>query len=148
MKLEMMAFTIASGYLSVVHFTARGDTGNTYGDRNPAIWVYGGSSPYFHIGSAVNGHWSNSQNFEEINGVRGIPTNTWIAITVAQKFENGSYNYTIQINGTLSYTVENKRPIDLTDVKVYASDPWHAPLNGTIRRLEMNTRGRKCSMFV
>lgn len=144
-KFEMIAFAIGSGCQNIIHLTAGGHRANYYGDRNPGIWLCGGGSPHLHICSAVNGHWANNQDYDEINGIKGIPTNTWIAITVAQRFENGHFNYTIQINGTLTYAVENKRPIDLTDVQVYAS--LEEPMNGAIRRLEVSTRAIMHPMF-
>ena len=62
---------------------------------------------------------------------------------MAQTFECEYYKYTVKIDDNLVHSAENKQPVDLTDVKVYASDPWYMPLNGTIRRLEISTKGIK-----
>lgn len=137
-----MPFSVPSGWSNLLHLTTGGDQGK-YGERNPAIFVYGSSTPFLTVASAINGNINEHQNYTDINGIVGIPTNTWIVITVAQKFEHEYYNYSVKIDNNLAHSAENKQPVDLTDVKVYTSDPWYAPLNGTIRRLEINTRGTK-----
>ena len=141
-KFEVMPFRFPSGWSSLIHLTIDGDHGK-YGERNPAIFVYGSSPPFLTVASAVNGNVNEHKNYTGINGIVGISTNIWIKITVAQKLEHEYYNYTVKIDNNLIYSAENKEPVDLTDVKVYASDPWYVPLNGYIRRLEISTIGIK-----
>ena len=136
-KLEVMVFGLATGtWVNLLHLTNSGNT-DKYGGSNPSIWAYGSSAPYFRIHSAIDANkgWRNDfHNFR-------IPTNSWIEMTVAQKFEHGIWMYTVTIDGTQLYGIQNNVPVDLTNVKVYASNPWYAPLNGSIRRLEISTRG-------
>ena len=145
-KIEVMAYSFPSGWSSLLHLT-RGGYHGIYGERNPAIFIYGSTPPFLAVASAINGNISEYQNFTNINGIVGIKRNTWITIAIAQKFEPKYHQYTVKIDNNLVHRAENKQPVDLAAVKVYASDPWHVPLNGTIRRLEINTRGIKHSMI-
>ena len=143
-KIEFTVFGFQSGWNNVLHFTT-GDNVGKYGDRIPGIWIneqpFG--NPYLYITSAISGSGDFSR-YERlpVNGEEGIPTNQLIVIIISQKLKDEKYIYAIEINGDLRFTVANNQPKDFTNVKVYAADPWHTPLNGTIQRLEVNTKGK------
>ena len=148
-KLEVMVFSLPThgGSHSLLHLTISGNS-DKHGSRNPGMWISSANPPVFWIatGLGTNKNWY--KEYKETQDWR-IPTNTWIAMTVDQQFKHGAWMFTITIEGCTicTYAIENTLPVDLTNVKVYASDPWHPPLNGSIRRLEISTRGRHDSIL-
>ena len=48
--------------------------------------------------------------------------------------------YKVVMNGKTYIHRENYVPVALTDVKVYAADPWYPPADGKIRNLVINTQ--------
>ena len=43
--------------------------------------------------------------------------------------------YEIKLGGAEQHRKENRNPKSYSNVKVYAADPWHPEVNGTIRNL-------------
>lgn len=81
-----------------------------------------------HICSAISGDKNKCWNSDEIGVVE------WVNIQISQHHSAGSiYNFEIRINNALVKTFENTDARVFTDVKVYASDPWHHLANATIR---------------
>ena len=48
--------------------------------------------------------------------------------------------FKIDINTALVFKIENHNPPVFRNVKVYAADPWHEPVNGRIRNLMVETK--------
>ena len=51
-------------------------------------------------------------------------------------FLSRGYTYQILIDGEVQHEVINTRPRVFRDVNLYASDPWHAAVEGEINNLE------------
>ena len=64
----------------------------------------------------------------------------WTSIHISQTLEEGKYIYRITIGGEEVHAVENSEPEEFSDVKVYASDPWHNAQPGSIRNLVIKSR--------
>ena len=66
-----------------------------------------------------------------------LPTTYFSSIKIMQTWnvKTLKYVYSIHVNGELKYTTINKKPLVYTDVRLYASNPWHQPASATLRNL-------------
>ena len=103
-------------WLNVFHFTANNRNMGKHGDRIPALFI--NRHGYFHIVSSVNdkpNYWKNF-NFE---------LGKTYKITIQQTKIGSKYWYEIILNGDSMLRVENKNPLEFSDVHLYESDPWY-----------------------
>ena len=116
-------------FTNIIHLTKGNDHGEP-GDRMPAIFLL---QHKLHICSYVNdnaNHAYNSQN--------ALPLFIWTKVVVRQAIVDGKYMYSILINNFEEHLIENTTPIELDNVKVYASNPWHATdTNAKIRNFKL-----------
>ena len=52
--------------------------------------------------------------------------------TIQQFKKDGKYWYEIIADGESSFKIENEKPRSFDNVKLYASDPWHAPFSSNL----------------
>ena len=128
----------------LLHLTTGGrgiGSGSKYGDRTPAIWIF--STKGFLICSAVNGKYSFCATPTKY--FKPLPAaGEWAKIQVGQEKVGSKMIYSISIDGTQRFSVENTHPAELENVKVFASSPWYSPGNGFIKnlRIENNLDGK------
>jgi len=122
---------------SVIHFTTAGDDGS-YGDRNPAVCLSGqGRNPEkILVESSVNGN-VNFHFYTE----KKYPLKTWISIKILQEYnvKQGQFIFQVLVNEEPVLTQINTIPVEFTNVKVFASDPWYPTTNGKIRNVILET---------
>ena len=144
MSLEFKADSYGAGLKQVFHMTSGGKgigTGKKYGDRTPAVWT--DPAKGILICSAVNNQVSfcgpSSNYFKPLPAV-----GEWLKIEVGQEKVGSKMIYSISIDGTQRFSVENTHPAEFENVKVFASSSWYAPLEGRIRnlRIENNDDGK------
>ena len=112
-----------------------GKGNGVYGDRVPGVFGKGGSSPFLHICSAINGRKNYCKNFN-------ITTNTWVTLKVSQKKnKNDTYIFDYVIDNKIVASVVNNLPADFKNVKVFTSNPWVPSFNGIIRNIELCYKG-------
>ena len=115
-------------------------SGAKYGDRTPAIWVH--SSRGFLISSAVGGKYSYAKYFKPPPRPR-----RWVKIEVGQELVASEMIYSISINNKKVLTVKNSKPPQFENVKVFAGSPWYTPVDGYIRNLLIEQKGKgRCSL--
>ena len=128
----------------LLHLTIGGKgigSGAKYGDRTPAVWT--DPNRGFLICSAVNNKVSfcgpSSKYFKPLPAV-----GEWFKIEVGQEQVGSKMIYSISIDGTQRFSIENTHPAEFENVKVFASSSWYAPLEGRIRnlRIENNDDGK------
>ena len=116
-------------------------SGAKYGDRTPAVWT--DPNKGILICSAVNDKVSfcgpASKYFKPLPAV-----GEWLKIEVGQEKVGSKMIYSISIDGTQRFSIENTHPAELENVKVFASSPWYSPGNGFIKnlRIENNLDGK------
>ena len=133
-KFELFPFFLPDSFVNIFHVTKGGNNDN-YGDRSPSIYAKGGVEPFLHICSSINGNKNYCQNYN-------ISSNTWISLRISQKkTENESYEVEHTIDNIIMDTVANDLPVQLEDVKLYASNPWVPSLNGILRNMEICYKG-------
>ncbi|XP_065660260.1 uncharacterized protein LOC100203405 isoform X4 [Hydra vulgaris] len=120
-------------YGSVIHLTANGDYIN-YGDRNPAVFFNPAATQQglLSISTSING---SIQNFN----VKPLPLNEWSLVEILQEFVDSNFVLSISINKTKLYSSVNSQTIKQSNVKLYASNPWHSAQDGYIRNLYVFT---------
>ena len=115
---------------SIIHLTSNGDAA-VYGDRTPSVFISPDS--YLTISSAINSDPNSYKVFEE----EPLPLDEWTQIKIAQIVFESKYIFSVEINKTKVYSVENKDAREFQNVKVYLGNPWVEPQSGYIRNLEI-----------
>ena len=115
---------------SIIHLTSNEDAA-VYGDRTPNVFISPDS--YLTISSAINSDPNSYKVFEE----EPLPLDEWTQIKIAQIVFESKYIFSVEINETKVYSVENKDSKEFKNVKVYLSNPWVEPQSGYIRNLEI-----------
>ena len=72
------------------------------------------------------------------------PVREWTKIEVSQTLIESKYIYSISIGEKNVLKVENKKPVELSDVKVYAGSPWYTARKGFLRNLEVQIKVPNC----
>ena len=133
-KFQINPTRFQSGWSSVIHFTAHGGNGETYGDRNPAVWFWSASPKdtvnKLHICSSIN----NNRNYI-YNTPKNIPLNKWTDVEISQRLDGSAYRYTVKVNGAVLGTVINKVAKEFSNVKVFTGDNFYNNQPGYIRAL-------------
>ena len=134
-----------SGWKSVLHMTTGGkDVGSNAKvvDRVPAIWFH--KTLGVHISTALDGRASFNRFFD--SKLLSLPlAGEWTRIEVSQILVSSQYTYSITI-GNEVFSKPNRKPVELSEVKVYASSPWYAGQTGSLRnlRIEIKTPIDEC----
>ena len=129
-----------SGYANVIHMTigGKGLGGNAkVGDRTPIVWIH--KTHGVVISSALNGKASYSKKFASFP-----PVGEWTSIEVSQSLVGTKYFYSISLDNKNVLKVENKKPVELTNVKVFAGSPWYTARKGFLRNLEVQIKVPNC----
>ncbi|XP_065653627.1 uncharacterized protein LOC136080642 isoform X2 [Hydra vulgaris] len=117
-----------NNWRSIIHLFPD-NSNNTTQNSNPAIYFAPNGSLY--VTSTING------SFHSFYYSMLFYLKSWSQINVRQEFyiENNTYQYSISINGTIVYSTANNNPVELSNIKVYAANPWYVSQNGFIRNL-------------
>jgi len=117
-----------------VHLTVEGG-GEAYGDSVPAIFFHPHHGML--VISAVNGQHNFHANVTQHRPNLG----QWTNIKISQELFLGEFWLKISIGGREVFAVKNQLPTEFSNVKVFASDPWHLAQPGSIRNLTIQTKG-------
>ena len=129
-----------SSYANVLHLTIGGKglgSSANVGDRIPAIWIH--KTRGVMISSALNGKASYTKTYKMIP-----PVGEWTKIEVSQTLIESKYIYSISIGEKNVLKVENKKPVELSEVKVFAGSPWYTARRGFLRNLEVEIKVPNC----
>jgi len=116
---DVQANRYVNEWQNIVHFSPA----DSDGSRQPAVW-FNHLSGSLHICSAINDNSNNCYNSP------AIATGIWTTVRISQTAEGA---YSIALNGEEVFVVQNNNAQEYSDVKVYASNPWYVPLDGSIR---------------
>ena len=125
-----------TSYANVLHLTIGGKglgSSANVGDRIPAIWIH--KTRGVMISSALNGKASYTKTYKMIP-----PVGEWTKIEVSQTLIESKYIYSISIGEKNVLKVENKKPVELSNIKVFAGSPWYTARKGMIRNLEIEIK--------
>ena len=115
-------------WANAVHLTIGNNVGN-HGDRIPGVWL--NKKSFWLVASSIDGntHYHKFWN---------VSIDTWTSFRIWQdKLPDGSYFFEYSMNDNSIYSISNNDPKSFKNVKVYASDPWHAAVDGKIRNLQI-----------
>ena len=87
------------------------------------------------ISSALNGKAAYTKSFRTLP-----PAGEWTSIEVSQSLVDSKYYYIILIGGKIVLKVINTKPVELSDVKVFAGSPWYTARKGMIRNFEIDIK--------
>ena len=73
------------------------------------------------------------------------PAGSWTRIEVSQTLISSKYIFSITIGGEQVFIKSNTKPVDLSDVKVYAGSPWYSGQKGNLRKLKIEIKTPDCS---
>ena len=117
---------------SVIHLVSTGNI-NECDKINPVIFVSLNSNGSALINSGILGSYNKSFF------TKPLPLLEWSAIKISQELFNGNYLYSVSVNQTIVYSILNNERVFLSNIKVYASDPWYQSQSGFLRRLNIMT---------
>ena len=128
------------GYASVLHMTMGGrgvGSSAEVGDRTPAIWFH--KTRGVLVSTAQDGKASYSKFFKP------LPlAGEWTRMEVSQTLLSSQYMYSITIGNEQVFSKPNTKPIELSDVKVYAGSPWSSQ-KGSLRKLKIEIKTPDCA---
>ena len=124
------------GFAQVFHMSIHGKGGSEgkVGERTPALWIHRTYGVL--IDTALNGKPSNAKKFRTKKPL----INVWNIIAIHQVKEGKKYFFSFMINGETLWSVENTKPEEFSDVKVFASSDWYVAQAGSIRQLQIENR--------
>ena len=132
--------SFSAKYASVLHLTIGGKgsgSGSRVGDRIPAIWFH--KTKGVLVSTALSGKVS----FNKL--IPSLPTlKKWTRIEVSQTLVSSKYIFSIAIGGKQVFKKSNTKPVDLSDVKVYAGSPWYPGQFGELRKLKIEIKIPDC----
>ena len=122
-----------TNYGSVLHMTIGGKSGKV-GDRTPAIWFH--KTRGILVSIALSGRASYNKFFHPLPIV-----GHWTKFEFSQTLVKSQSIVNITIGGKNVFYRENRKPVELENVKVYSGNPWNALQKGSMRNLtiEINT---------
>ena len=129
-----------TSYANVLHLTIGGKglgSSANVGDRIPAIWIH--KTRGVMISSALNGKAAYTKTYKVIPPVR-----EWTTIEVSQSLVGTKYFYSISLDNKNVLKVENKKPVELTNVKVFAGSPFYTAKKGFLQNLEVQIKVPNC----
>ncbi|XP_065664920.1 uncharacterized protein LOC136086642 [Hydra vulgaris] len=112
----------SDGFRSVLHLTT-GENNEKYGDRIPGVWIY---YKMLHVAFAINGN----QNHYLFS--KPLTLGEWTVFQIRQSVASGKTIFEVYVNFEKVYEVENLKPQEFKNVKVYAGDPWYEAQDGYI----------------
>ncbi|XP_065641526.1 uncharacterized protein LOC101240728 [Hydra vulgaris] len=130
---EIKFLSFQNIWTSVIHLTT-GENVDTYGTRSPAIFI---DEKMLRL--KINFDISGKPN-KEIYVNNPIELHVWFSMKIMQKYFDGMYTYSIQLNGENILNMENSDAREFPNVKVYVSDPWKPAQPGFIRNLKIINR--------
>ena len=68
------------------------------------------------------------------------PVGAWTTIQICQQLVDGRFMLQVSVAGQEVISEENRTPKDVSDVQVFASDPWLPAQPGAIRNLVIETK--------
>ena len=132
--------SFSAKYASVLHLTIGGKgsgSGSRVGDRIPAIWFH--KTKGVLVSTALNGKVSYNKFIKPLP-----PAGKWTRMEVSQTLVSSKYIFSITIGGKQVFTKRNTKPVDLSDVKVYAGSPWYSGQKGELRKLKIEIKTPNC----
>ena len=105
------------------------------------MWFHENGNGGLHIAAPINGDINRYFN------TKPLALKEWTNVEISQNLEESVYVYAIKINGEKVFTEENKQAKIFENVKVYASDPWYAVQDGSIKDLFI-INGQKGMFFI
>uniref|UniRef100_A0A7M5V0H6 Uncharacterized protein n=1 Tax=Clytia hemisphaerica TaxID=252671 RepID=A0A7M5V0H6_9CNID len=122
--------TIA-GWTNIIHLTSTGKNCCGKGDRIPAIW-FNSRTTKMHVCSQIDNAGNRCFN------ANPIPLNKWSAVVIKQDKDNkGKYIYTITVAGKVLKRMENKKPQEYKNVRIFTADNFYREANAELKNLEI-----------
>ena len=126
-----------SGWTNIIHLTATGKNCCGKGDRVPAVW-FNSRSTRLHVCSQIDNAGNRCYNSDN------IPLNKWTTVVIKQDKDNkGKYIYTVTAGGKVVKKIENKKPQEYKNVRIFAADNWYRESNAELKNFEIRNLGKR-----
>ncbi|XP_047141698.1 uncharacterized protein LOC100211524 isoform X3 [Hydra vulgaris] len=125
---NLKPMSYSKGLKNVLHLTLCNNS-EINGDRNLGLWFHEDGSGSLFIYAAVNGNSNYAVKTDPLT------LGQWHNIRISQWLLGKKYIFTVDLNNFSIHRVENFLAADFKDVKVYGSNIWDAPQNGSISDL-------------
>ena len=121
-----------AGMTNLLHLTQGGNKAQV-GDRIPAIWFH--KSQGVIVSTAMDGKAAYSRKIKPLP-----PAGEWTTIEVSQTLVKSKFMFSITIGDKQVFQKRNRKPVELSDIKVYAGNPWHQSQRGSLRNLKIEIK--------
>ena len=108
-----------------------GGKSENVGDRTPALSIHRFRG--VQISTALNGR----PNAWKLFRTKKPPINEWTAVEISQTKKGSKYFFSLMMKGETLWSVQNRKPRQFSDVRVYASSEWYVAQAGSIRGLKI-----------
>ena len=65
-------------------------------------------------------------------------TREWTKVRISQEVQNEKLRYKVLLDDVEELNVVNSKPVELENMKVYASNPWYQAQPGFVKNLSFN----------
>ena len=130
---EVMPISIYQGWVSVIHLAPEGEFHKNL-DTLPVLYLIPSGEGTLFLSSLIESFIDKTFLYKNV-----ISLTQWSTIKMIQSFIDGSYVYSIYANDIIIYSAKNSNPAVLSNVVIYASDPWSIAQNGFIRNLAIRS---------
>ena len=107
-----------------------GDKSGNIGDQTPALMIHKTKGVY--ISTTLDGKASVGKYFK----TKKPPINKWTSVEISQAKKRSNYIFSLVIKGETLWSVENTKPVQFSNVYVYASSEWYDAQAGSIRNFQ------------
>ena len=121
------------GYAQILQMTIGGKDGNV-GDRTPSLWIHKTRGVY--ISTTLNGEADVGKLFR----TKKPRINEWTTVEISQARKGSKYMFSLVIKGETLWSVENTRPMQFSNVYVYACSVWYVAQAGSIRGFKIENK--------
>ena len=113
-------------FAQILQMTIGGQSANI-GDQTPTLMIHKTKGVY--ISTTLDGKASVGKYFKE----KKPPINEWTSVEISQAKKRSNYIFSLVIKGETLWSVENTRPMQFSNVHVYAASAWYVAQAGSIR---------------
>ena len=106
----------------------------------PSIQEFASGSPYIYLNKVVSKSLQlcmaiHRTALQCVDTAERFPLNTWTNIRISQIKFASAFIFQLSVNENEIFQIKNPHPKTFHNLSVYISDPFHRPLDGSIRNI-------------
>ena len=122
-------------YAQIIQLTIGGKS-SAVGDRTPSLWFHRTRGVY--LATNLDGKVSVGKFFRN----KLPPIGQWTRFEIKQERRGSTFFFSLLIGDQELWSVENMKPQEFQQVKVYGGSPWYVAQAGSLRGLQIEQKMR------